>query len=297
VRAGFWVGGAGPDATTGDADARMSDRAMLAGDVPEISIGVSIPAGTFTMGSPADEPCRSAGIETPHDVTLTRAFEMSESEVTQGQFEQLMGYNPASDKSCGPDCPVETVTWFEALAYCNALSSQHGLETCFSCSGAGSTVTCTIRPEYPDTAIYSCPGFRLPTEAEWEYAYRAGSKTAFYNGAITVCDGKDAKADDIAWYSANSGGKRHPVMQKLPNAWGLYDMAGNAREWCHDGFQGSLGSASVIDPVSYWQGDCRIDRNGSEEDTPSNLRAAGLRNCLYRDHATSRLGFRWVRTR
>lgn len=150
------------------------------------------------------------------------------------------------------DCPVEYVNWNEAATYCNALSSQKGLDQCYTCTGSGPSVTCSEATAYSGIKIFDCPGYRLPTDAEWEYAYRAGSTTAFYpsdgnSGTITDCD-NDPNADKIGWYRYNSavtyagcenlsssGGDPcsgpHPVGQKAPNAWGLYDMGGNVYEY------------------------------------------------------------------
>jgi formylglycine-generating enzyme required for sulfatase activity len=180
---------------------------------------------------------------------LTRAFEIGETEVTQEQFKALLGYNPSSFRGCGPDCPVEYVTWHEAAAYCNALSARLELTACYTCTGSQASVTCSEASG--GASITACPGYRLPTEAEWEYAYRAGSQTGFYDGseASGQCPGCDPKVDSLGWSSCNSDNKTHPVKQKTPNAWKLYDMAGNVWEWTHDTFVADLGSEPVTDPV------------------------------------------------
>ena len=113
---------------------------------------------------------------------------------------------------------------------------------------------------------YACPGYRLPTDAEWEYAYRAGTETAYYSGendpAACSCEG-DAKLDPIAWYCDNAGSKTHPVGRKPPNAWNLYDMAGNVWEWSHDWYQSSLGTAAVTAPWGPASGSSRVVRGGA----------------------------------
>ena len=190
-----------------------------------------IPAGTFTMGSPSDEPGRD-GDETQHQVTLTQPFYMQTTEVTQREWEKVMASNSSTNSLC-PFCPVEQVSWDDVqkfIAKMNAL-------------GEG---------------IYG-----LPTEAQWEYAARAGSTTAFYNGAITETgDGYDPNLDAIGWYTYNSDSETHPVAQKTPNVWGLYDMSGNVFEWCQDWY-GSYGSAPVSDPTGPVSGSYRVFRGGS----------------------------------
>jgi formylglycine-generating enzyme required for sulfatase activity len=257
---------------------------------------VRIQDGTFTMGSHPNEPCRFSN-ETQHSVTLSRVYQIMATEVTQGQFGAMMGYNPARFSGCGDACPMESVTWHEAAAYCNALSKKAGLPKCYVCNGSGAPAVCSLDTSLPD--IYSCAGFRLPTEAEWEHAYRAGTTTALYNGAITVsCKEADPNAGEIAWYSANSGGATHPVAMKEPNAWGLYDMAGNVWEWVHDGSVTDLGPDPVIDPWGDETQTDRVIRGGSWSDDLTGLRAA-CREGLHHPPADTRadlLGFRCART-
>jgi formylglycine-generating enzyme required for sulfatase activity len=258
------------------------------------------PFATFTMGSPADEPCRHEN-EDQHQVTLMRRYEIEATEVTQQEFQALMGYNPATFKSCGGDCPVETVSWHEALAYCNALSLQKGLTRCYQCSGTGPGVTCKPAPAFGGQKIYTCPGFRLPTEAEWEHAYRAGTKTAYYSGAndpasCSLCSADDKGAGAIAWYCANADSKSHQVGQKQRNPLNLFDMAGNVWEWCHDRYKHWLGSAPVVDPAGPPSGVYRVVRGGSWGSNPENLRAA-QRSFNRPTFRAARLGFRCARTR
>ena len=256
----------------------------------------TIPGGLFSMGSPTTEPCRDATDETQHQVTLTHGFEISPKETSQAEFQSVMSYNPASFNLCGSSCPVESVSWHEAATYCNKLSTSKGLALCYSCSGSGSSVACTEAPSYGGAAIYTCPGYRLPTDAEWEHAYRAGKTTALYNGTITGCVTADSNADVIAWYTGNAGSTPHPGGQKLANLWGLYDMAGNVYEWCHDWYQADLGTAQVSNPWGTATGAARVIRGGSYKNSPASVRAAS-RNSFNPASPHATIGFRCVRTR
>jgi len=260
---------------------------------------VTIAAGTFTMGSPTGEPCREPFTpkETQHKVTLTHKVEIQTTEVTQAQFNIVMKYLASKFTTCGTDCPVESVTWSEAATYCNALSAKKGLSQCYTCTGAGTGVSCKESKAYSGAKTYTCPGYRLPTEAEWEYAYRAGTTSAFYSGAISSCTGTDANAGAIGWYTKNSSNTPHQVAKKLANAWGLYDMAGNVSEWCHDWTSVDLGSSAVTDPVGALSSTepYRNLRGGSWSSAPLGLRAAN-RDANPPTKGYSHVGFRCVRS-
>jgi formylglycine-generating enzyme required for sulfatase activity len=191
---------------------------------------VLIPAGTFTMGSPTDEWGRGSD-ETQHQVTITQPFYMQTTEVTQEQWLAVTGSNPSYHSGC-PTCPVEYVSWNKVQGYINNMNTR----------GEGT--------------------YRLPTEAECEYSARAGSTTAFPNGGITQggCN-YDPNLDPIGWYCGNSGYKTHPVAQKKPNAWGLYDMNGNVYEWCQDWY-GNYPSSAMTDPTGPSSGSYRVVRAG-----------------------------------
>jgi formylglycine-generating enzyme required for sulfatase activity len=265
--------------------------------------GTKLPV-TFQMGSSTTEPCRDPTNETQHAVTLKQAFSIMKSEVTQGQFQARMSHNPSLNQTCGPDCPVENVSWDAAAAYCNALSLLNGKTQCYLCSKTGTSYGCAERALYSGDKIYTCPGYRLPTDAEWELAYRAGATTAFHGGSNspTLCSScsimsMEPNLHPYAWYCANSAGKITQVGLKQTNGWGLYDMAGNVWEWVHDEYQADLGSAAVTNPVGQPKAstDERVYRGGSFSTQPKSLRAA-TRYHVPKGSAANNRGFRCVLT-
>ncbi|MBX3126441.1 MAG: formylglycine-generating enzyme family protein [Polyangiaceae bacterium] len=276
-----------------------------------------IPAGCFIMGSPKDEWGRGAYDEDQAKVTLTRSFEIQQHEVTQAQWEALGLTNPSapSPQAGSPGdcleqkCPVGNVNWYEAAAYANLLSGQRtpALAPCYhltECTGVlGEGMACnsvTMSAASP----YQCEGYRLPTAAEWEYAARAGTKTAFYSGEITsqpkvaICE-FDGNLDKIAWYCFNAGGTTHPVGGKQPNAWGLYDMAGNAYEWTNDVTDGiGHGPGPLVDPdeSNGFPSSQVLWRGGSVIDYARSCRSAAHFFTSPRSARGSAGGFRLVRT-
>ena len=285
-------------------DVKVFDCTALGPQCRTDSLGLTwcrAPAGKFTMGSPSTENCHGSGSkETQHEVTLTRGFEIARTETSQGPFKALLNTNPSKyNAGCGAACPVENVTWHEAAAFCSALSQHAGYQQCYSCP---STSSCTTDPKYTGQDLYNCPGFRLPTEAEWEYAYRAGTTTAYYAGpsTITSCSSCSTNpvADLIGWHCGNTSTSGHPPQkagQKQSNPWGLHDMAGNVAEWVHDGHKDDLGSGAVTDPVVTGTTNGKV-RGGASGAYPAHMRAAHRSGPAGMTTKDSNRGFRCVRT-
>jgi len=226
---------------------------------------IFVQGGTFQMGSNSGD-----SDEKPiHTVTVS-GFYIGKYEVTQKEWKEVMGNNPSNWK--GDDLPVEKVSWYDAVEFCNKKSKAEGLTPCYS--GSGKNIKCD----------FSANGYRLPTEAEWEYAARGGNKSNGYkySGSNTI--------GNVAWYDSNSNKKTHTVGKKQSNELGIYDMSGNVWEWCWD-WKGSYGSSSQKNPRGASSSSYRVRRGGSWFYFAKICRVAH-RYYFYPDSSSINLGFR-----
>jgi formylglycine-generating enzyme required for sulfatase activity len=215
---------------------------------------VLIPPGEFMMGSPESDDEAGDNEKPPHEVKITKPFYLGGHEVTQEQYEKVMGENPSNFKGAGN--PVERVSWNDAAEFCKRLSAEEGKT------------------------------YRLPTEAEWEYACRAGTTTWFSFGD------DEESLGEYAWYRDDSEGKTHPVGGKKPNAWGLDDMHGNVWEWCQDWYDGAYyKTSSTDDPPGPETSSVRVFRGGGWWNSARFCRAA-FRGGNEPQYRSGNLGFR-----
>jgi len=239
---------------------------------------IRIEGGTFLMGSPEDEIGRNIIDEEPQHRVTVKSFYIAKFPVTQAEYQAVIGSNPSQTK--GQDNPVDSTSWLDALKYCNKRSEVEGLTPVYTING--NQVTWNREAN----------GYRLPTEAEWEYSCRAGTITPFYTGNTM---------DDAGWFRDNSVTivdgyrSRHtfPVGKKEPNAWGLYDMHGNVLEWCWD-WMSAYTSSHKIDPIGPATGQRRIYRGGCFDLISAQCRSA----FRYGQHQNFRMfyvGFRVAR--
>jgi formylglycine-generating enzyme required for sulfatase activity len=229
-------------------------------DCPDCPEMVAIPAGSFVMGTNGKisfDPVSVQYVVQPGNHVTLPQFALSTTEVTQGQWRALMGNNPSKFSRCGDDCPVENVSWNDAKEFIQKLNAKTGKQ------------------------------YRLPSEAEWEYACRGGVVEEHCGNNIP---------DGVAWYHHNSNGTTHPVATRQPNAWGLYDMSGNVYEWVEDGWHNRLRGAPV--DGSAWQAEeskNHVVRGGSFDSLAQNVTSIH-RDFYGMDHRGGNIGFRLARS-
>ena len=233
-----------------------------------------VSSGMFTTGCTNEQGEDCSSLERPaHKVTISRGFVLMESEVTQSLYEKVMGVNPSHFK--GKDRPVERVSWFDAVQMANKLSVMEGLEECYSMNGKD-----------VQWSNENCTGWRLPTEAEWEYAARGGEHFK-YAGSNNV--------DEVAWYGYDKVGiETHDVCGKTRNGYGLCDMSGNVWEWVWDRY-GNYESSSLVDPQGPTNSSSRVVRGGSWADDVQYIRVSN-RSKFEPTFTSNLLGFRLART-
>jgi formylglycine-generating enzyme required for sulfatase activity len=247
----------------------------------------------FRMGSPPTEPDRISNEDAHHRI-IPRRFAIATQEVSVRQYQLFVKEDPGADHaqnnrySPDPEGPMNGVSWYDAAAYCNWLSRREGLPECYEPNEAGKYAAgMKIKPD-----ALRLGGYRLPTEAEWEYAYRAGAGTSRYYGASVALLGR------YAWYNPTSGGHAQPCGSLLPNELGLFDMLGNVLEWCHDTYQ-PYATTTIIDNINrnlYLHVNIsRIHRGGTFDDRPELVRAA-CRNWHFPASRYFNDGFRPSRT-
>ena len=241
---------------------------------------VRVPGGTYTRGCTPGQGDLCHKSERPaHPVTVGHDLWVGRTEVTQGLYVSVMGSSPHQFEGCGDTCPAETLSWFDAVQFANALSKKEGLEACYTVEGTSVS--------WPKGT--ACTGYRLPTEAEWEYAARGGQDLPY---------GHTAAVDEAGWTVSNAKGRPHPVGALAPNGYGLHDMVGNVWEWTWD-WKGKYKKKALTDPtgpaVPAKKEQRRILRGGSWVMFTS-VATVATRNSHAPDRADSNIGVRLVRT-
>ena len=267
---------------------------------------VLVSAGTFNMGSNSGQENNKP----VHEVTITKPFYMGKYEVTQAEYESVIGTNPSNyqgnenlsaEGEVQENRPVESVSWYDVIVYCNKRSLAEDLTPCYTIkesvnpSDWGNVPTSVNVSWNTVKCDFSANGYRLPTEAEWEYAARAGDSTV---DKLTYSGTSDLdKLGDYAWYGVTESVKTHEVGKKLPNAFGVYDMSGNAWEWCWNWFTGSYDTESEggSDPTGVELGSTRIVRGGWAKNE-GDYCAVSYRNGNKPFNSASSIGFRVVRS-
>ena len=275
----------GPPVDPLDADQDQDGVSIRKGDCDDSDsnetyfCGQAISVGQYEMGCPPEQELCNEDEVPVHTVNLSNDFIISETEVTQAQFIAHMGWNPSVFSDCGPTCPVDFVHWDEAAAYANALSDEEGLENCFQCEGE----SCVGVPN-----PLECEGYRLPTEAEWEFAARCGEDT-LYAGSNN--------ADEVSWHTGNSNFSTQPVASLKPNNCGLYDMSGNVWEWAWDHYQKDYYAESPVnDPIGPDEGDGHAMRGGSATNESDDARVSERCSGCHPIHIVNSVGFRLAKS-
>ncbi len=270
-----------------------------------------LPKGCFLFGTPETEKSRSRYGEEQRETTFTHDLLISQFETTQQQWKAAGLPNRSADNQ-RPDlvsdcleerCPVGKVTWFDTWVYANILNDREGLEHCAEpreCTGTpGGGLQCK-RIEQLVPSLYECRGYRLPTRTEYEYAARGGTRTEFYSGAMTgTGDGPELHLREVAWFTENSGHRTHPVGQKIPNRWGVYDILGNSGERITEE---GIGLSTPAGPLVDFRGvlnptdDSDLIRGGFASAQPWGVRAGARSLATIRNASSPGVGFRLVRS-